>query len=147
MPTNLYGPNDNYNLKNSHFFSALISKIYDAKINNKKFIKIWGNGLAKRELLYVDDLSEACEFFLKKRTQHTLINIGSGHENTITQYAMFIRKKLNVKLKFIYDNKKPNGTPRKKLNLNLSKSYGWKSKTSLSKGFDITLKDFIKYKN
>ena len=146
MPTNLYGPNDNYNLKNSHFFPALISKIYNAKTNNKKFIKIWGNGLAKRELLYVDDLSEACEFFLKKRTQHTLINIGSGHENTITQYAKFIRKKLNVKLKFIYDNKKPNGTPRKKLNLNLSKSYGWKSKTSLSEGFDITFKDFIKYK-
>ena len=63
MPTNLYGPNDNYNLKSSHFFPALISKIYDAKINNKKTVKIWGNGLAKRELMYVDDLSEACEFF------------------------------------------------------------------------------------
>ena len=147
MPTNLYGPNDNYNLKNSHFFPALISKIYNAKTNNKKFIKIWGNGLAKRELLYVDDLSEACEFFLKKRTRHTLINIGSGHEKTITEYAKFIRKKLNVKLKFIYDNKKPNGTPRKKLNLNLSKNYGWKAKTSLSEGFDITYKNFIKYKN
>ena len=144
MPTNLYGPNDNYNLENSHFFPALISKIYDAKINNKKIIKIWGNGLAKRELMYVNDLSEACEFFLKKRTRHTLINIGSGDEKTITAYAKFICKKLGIKLKFDYDRTKPTGTPRKKLNLQLSKSYGWKAKTSLSKGFDITFKDYLK---
>ena len=143
MPTNLYGPNDNYNLKNSHFFPALISKIYNAKINNKKTVKIWGNGLAKRELMYVDDLSEACEFFLKKRTRHSLINIGSGDEKNIISYAKFISKKLNVKLKFIYDSKKPTGTPRKKLNLQLSKSYGWKAKTNLSEGFDITFKDFL----
>lgn len=144
MPTNLYGPNDNYDLENSHFFPALISKIYDAKINNKKILKIWGNGLAKRELMYVNDLSEACEFFLKKRTRHTLINIGSGDEKTITAYAKFICKKLGIKLKFDYDQTKPTGTPRKKLNLQLSKSYGWKAKTSLSKGFDITFKDFLK---
>ena len=137
------GPNDNYNLKNSHFFPALISKIYNAKINNKKTVKIWGNGLAKRELMYVDDLSEACEFFLKKRTRHSLINIGSGDEKTIISYAKFISKKLNVKLKFIYDSTKPMGTPRKKLNLQLSKSYGWKAKTNLSEGFDITFKDFL----
>ena len=143
MPTNLYGPNDNYDLKNSHFFPALISKIYDAKINNKKTINIWGNGLAKRELMYVNDLSEACEFFLKKRTWHTLINIGSGDERTIRTYAKFICKKLGIKLKFNYDHTKPIGTPRKKLDLELSKSYGWKSKTSLSKGFDFTFKDFL----
>lgn len=143
MPTNLYGPNDNYDLKNSHFFPALISKIYDAKINNKKTICIWGNGLAKRELMHVDDLSEACEFFLKKKTRHTLINIGSGDERTITAYAKFICKKLGIKLKFNYDLTKPTGTPRKKLNLQLSKSYGWKSKTDLSKGFDFTFKDFL----
>jgi GDP-L-fucose synthase len=143
MPTNLYGPNDNYDLKNSHFFPALMSKIYDAKINNKKNITIWGNGLAKRELMYVADLSEACEFFLKKKTRHTLINIGSGDERTITAYAKFICKKLGIKLKFNYDLTKPTGTPRKKLNLQLSKSYGWKSKTDLSKGFDFTFKDFL----
>jgi len=143
MPTNLYGPNDNYDLKSSHFFPALISKIYDAKINNKKTIKIWGNGLVKRELMHVDDLSKACEYFLKIKTKHSLINIGSGHEDTIVSYAKFISKKLNIKLNFIYDYKKPTGTPRKKLNLNLSKSYGWKSTISLSKGFDITFKDFL----
>ena len=148
MPSNLYGPNDNYDLKSSHFFPALISKIYDAKINNKKNIKIWGNGLVKRELMHVDDLSRACEHFLKKRTKHSLINIGSGNENSIISYAKFICKKLSVKLKFIYDNKKPIGTPRKRLNINLSKSYGWKSTINLSKGFDITFKDFLtKYKS
>ena len=97
--------------------------------------------------MHVDDLSRACEHFLKKRTKHSLINIGSGHEQTITSYARFICKKLNVKLKFIYDHKKPIGTPRKKLNLSISKSYGWESIINLSKGFDITFKDFLtKYK-
>ena len=86
---------------------------------NKIKVKIWGNGLAKRELMYVNDLSEACEFFLKKRTRHTLINIGSGDEKTITAYAKFICKKLGIKLKFDYDRTKPTGTPRKKLNLQL----------------------------
>ena len=143
MPTNLYGPNDNYNLKNSHFFPALISKIHNAKLNKKKTIYIWGNGKPKRELMYVDDLANACEYFLKKKTKHTLINIGSGHENTIEGFAKFIMKKLDVKLKIIYDKKKPNGTPRKKLNINLSKVYGWKPTTSLSKGFNITYKDYI----
>jgi len=143
MPTNLYGPNDNYDLKSSHFFPALISKIYDAKINNKKTIKIWGNGLVKRELMHVDDLSKACEYFLKIKTKHSLINIGSGHEDTITSYAKFISKKLNVRLKFIYDRNKPIGTPRKKVDLNLSKKYGWKPTISLTKGFDITFKDFL----
>ena len=147
MPTNLYGPNDNYNLKNSHFFLALLSKIYNAKKNKKKFLKIWGNGKAKRELMFVDDLSSACEFFLKKKTNHYLINIGSGYENTIKGYAKFIMKKLNVNLKIVYDKKKPNGTPRKKLDINLAKNYGWKSKISFSQGFDFVFNDFKKNKN
>ncbi len=144
MPTNLYGPNDNYDLKSSHFFPALILKTYTAKLKNKKSLKIWGSGRAKRELMHVDDLSSACEYFLKKKTQHTLINIGSGHEDTVTGYAKFIGEKLGVNLRFVYDNKKPTGTPRKKLNINLSKSYGWKSKISLSKGFNDTFNDFLK---
>jgi len=144
MPTNMYGPNDNYDLLSSHFFAALISKIYHAKINNKKIVKIWGNGKAKRELMYVDDLANACEFFLKKKTKHTLINIGSGHEDTITGFSNFIMKKIGVKLRIQYDKKKPNGTPRKVLNTKLAETYGWKSKTSLSNGFNYTFSDFIK---
>ena len=147
MPTNLYGPNDNYNLNNSHFFPALISKIHNAKINNKKIVKIWGDGTPKREIMYVDDLASACEFFLKKNTKHTLINIGSGQEDTILGFTKFIMKKLGLKLKIKFDKSKPNGTPRKRLNTKLSKSYGWKSKISLSKGFEYTYKDFIKKNN
>ena len=143
MPANLYGPKDNYDLHNSHFYPALISKIHQAKIKKKKFINIWGNGKALRELLYVDDLANACEFFLKKKTKHSLINIGSNNEKTILNYAKFIMKKLNVNLKIKFEYKKPNGTPRKKLNTNLAKEYGWKSKVNLEKGFDYTYKDFL----
>ena len=143
MPTNMYGPNDNYDNSNSHFFPALIKKIYMAKKNNKKEIILWGNGKAKRELMYVDDIAEACEFFLKKRTNSSLINIGSGKEKTIKNYATFIMKKLGFKIKIRYDKKKPNGTPRKKVNCSLAKSYGWISKFDLEKGFEITFKDFL----
>ena len=144
MPTNLYGPNDNYDLNTSHFFPALIKKIYYAKKNKKNFINIWGNGKSKRELMYVDDLADACEFFLKKKTKHFLINIGCNDERTILEFTNFIMQKLNINLKIKYDKSKPNGTPRKKLNIDLSKSYGWKAKIGLDKGFDLTYKNFQK---
>ena len=144
MPTNLYGPNDNYNSKSSHFFPALIAKIHFAKKNKYKIIKIWGDGTPKRELMYVDDLANACEFFLKKRTKHDLINIGSGEEKTILEYCKYVIKKLNVNLKIKLDKKKPKGTPRKKLDLSLAKKYGWKSKFNLNKGFDLTYEDYLK---
>ena len=144
MPTNLYGPNDNYDDSNSHFFPALIKKIYLAKKNNKKEIIIWGSGKAKRELLYVDDIAEACEFFLNKKTKHTLINIGSGEEKSINNYAKFIMKKLDVKLRIKHDKTKPNGTPRKKLDYRLAKKYGWNPRFNLDKGFRITFKDFLR---
>jgi len=146
MPTNLYGPNDNYNIKTSHFYPALIKKAYEAKKNKRKFIEIWGNGKAKRELMFVDDLADACEFFLKIKTKHSLINIGSGEEKTIKSYLDFVMKKLKIKLQIKYDRSKPNGTPRKKLNINLAKKYGWKSKISLDKGFEMTFNDFLKTK-
>ena len=146
MPTNLYGPNDNYNLKTSHFYPALISKIYKAEKDKKKNLIIWGNGKPKRELMYVDDLADACEFFLKKKTKHTLINIGSGVEKSIKEYAYFIMKKLNIKLNIKFDKSKPNGTNRKILNTQLAKSYGWYSKINLNKGFDLTFEDFKKNK-
>ncbi len=144
MPTNLYGPNDNYNLKTSHFFPALIAKIHLAFTKKNKIIKIWGDGTPKRELMYVDDLADACEFFLKKKTKHSLINIGSGQEKSILEYCKFIIKKLNINLKVKFDKKKPNGTLRKKLDLSLAKKYGWKSKYNLNKGFELTYKDYLK---
>ncbi len=145
MPTNLFGPNDNYDLNNSHFFPALIKKIHESKINKRDYITIWGNGRSKRELMYVDDLADACEFFLRKKTKHTLINIGSGYENSIKDFSKFIMKKLNVNFKIRFDKKKPNGTPRKILDTKLARNYGWKSKTSLDKGFELTYKDFLNF--
>ena len=144
MPTNLYGPNDNYDQLNSHFFPAIIKKIYLAKKNKKNFVHLWGNGKPKRELMYVDDLAYACEFFLKKNIKAKLINIGSGEERTITQFYNFVMKKLKCNLKIKFDKKKLNGTPRKVLNCNLARSYGWKHKFSLEEGFELTYKDFLK---
>ena len=143
MPTNLYGPRDNYDELNSHFFPALIKKIHIAKKKDRRVIKLWGNGKAKRELMDVDDLASACEFFLNKKTKHTLINIGSGIEKSVENFAKFIMKKLNIKLKIIYDKSKPNGTPRKTLDINIAKSYQWRSNINLSEGFKLTYKDFL----
>ena len=145
MPANMFGANDNYNLKSSHFFPALIKKIHLAKINRKKKLTIWGNGKAKRELLFVDDFADACIFFMKKKTKESFINIGSGIEKNITGYAKFIMKKLKVKLKINYDISKPNGMKRKILDLSISRKYGWVSKTSLDKSFDLVYQDFVKY--
>ena len=143
MPTNTYGPNDNYDLETSHFFPALISKILNAKNNNKKSIQIWGNGKAKRELMYVDDVADACIFFMRKKTKHSLINIGSGIEKSIEQYARFIIKKLGLKINIKFDKSKPNGTPRKILNSQIANSYGWRANTTLDEGFDKVYQSYL----
>ena len=143
MPCNLYGPNDNYNLQNSHFLPALISKIHYAKKNKRKFITIWGNGKPKRELMYVDDLADACIYFLNKKTKETLINIGTGKEMSIVNYAKFIISSLNANLKIKFDKTKPNGTPRKIVDNTIAKKYGWKPKIEFKKGLKMTYKDFL----
>ena len=140
MPTNTYGPNDNYDLLTSHFYPALIIKILNAKKYKKKSITLWGNGKAKRELIYVDDLADACIYFLNKKTKESLINIGSGVEKTIAQYARFLIDKFKINLSVEYDSSKPNGTPRKILNTTTAKKYGWKSKISLDEGLEKVLK-------
>ena len=108
MPCNLYGPNDNYDLKLSHFFPALVVKALKAKKTKKKLI-LWGSGKPKRELMYVDDLAEACVYFLNKKTKVSLINIGTGIEKSILEYAKFILKKINYKCKIILDRSRPDG--------------------------------------
>ena len=148
MPSNLYGPNDNYNLERSHFLPALIAKIYKAHIQKKKVVTIWGTGSPKRELLFVDDLADACIFFLNKKTKETLINIGSGKEMKIIDYAKYIIKQLNADLKIKLDLSKPDGTPRKIIDSSLAKKYGWRPKTQFKDGFKITYLDFLrKFKN
>jgi GDP-L-fucose synthase len=143
MPCNLYGPNDNYNPENSHFLPALISKIYSAKIKKKKYFELWGTGKPKRELMYVDDLADACIFFLNKKTKETLINVGSGIEMKIIDYAKLIVKILKTDLQIKFDTSKPDGTPRKIVDTNIAKKYGWKSKISFERGLKLTYQDFL----
>ena len=146
MPANMFGSNDNYDLKSSHFFPALIKKIHLAKINNKKTVILWGNGKPKRELLYVEDFADACIFFMKKKTKENFINIGSGLEKSIEEFAKFIMKKLNVKLKIRFDLNKPNGMQRKKLDLTIANKYGWKAKTKLDEAFKKVYLDYLNSK-
>ena len=142
MPSNMYGPNDNYDLNNSHFFPALIRKIHEAKMNNKKSVKVWGSGKVLRELLYVEDFADAVVFFTNKKIKEDFINIGSGKDFSIDWYTKFIMREMNVKLKVIYDKSKPDGVSRKLLDISLAKKYGWVNKTSLKKGFLKTFEDF-----
>lgn len=144
MPCNLYGLNDNYDPQNSHFLPALISKIYQAKKLKKKYVTLWGNGTAKRELMNVDDLSNACLFFLNKKTKETLINIGSNEEYNIKQYANKIMKFMKYKVDLKYDKSMPNGTPRKILDTSCAKQYGWYPKISFENGFQDAYLNFLK---
>jgi GDP-L-fucose synthase len=144
MPCNSYGINDNYDLNTSHFFPALIKKIVDAIRFRQDTINIWGNGKPLRELIFSDDIADACIFFLKKKTSENLINIGTGTDESITEYANLIMKHLGVKIKISYLKNKPNGTMRKVLDVSLAKKYGWKYKTSLKKGLSIAVSDYLK---
>ena len=144
MPSNTYGPNDNYNLQNSHFFPALIRKIHDSKIKKVNKIILWGTGKPKRELIYVDDVADACIFFLNKKTKESLINIGTGKDIKIEQYAKSIMKFLNIKINIHFDKTKPDGTTRKLLDTTIAKKYGWRPKISLKDGFFLTYADYLK---
>ena len=144
MPCNSYGPNDNYDNKNSHFIAALIKKIYLAKKYKKKQIEIWGTGKPKREIIFVDDIADACIYFMNKKTKKTLINIGTGKDLSIESYAKYLIKFFNLNLKIKKNLNMPDGIKRKLLNVNLANSLGWKAKTSLKDGLTITLKDLNK---
>ena len=144
MPTNTFGPNDNYDLNTSHFLPALIRKIYEAKINKKNYINIWGNGKTKRELIYVDDLADASIYFLFKKTKKNLLNIGTQKDYKIEHYAKQIMKILKVKLKIKYIKKNLKGTPRKLLDCSIANELGWKPKVNIDKGLNLAMKDFIK---
>jgi len=142
MPCNTYGPNDNFDLMTSHFYPALIIKMLNAKRRNKKTIEIWGNGKSKRELLYVDDLADACVYFMNKNSPN-LINIGTGVDKTILQYSKFLQTQLNYYPSIKFDLSKPNGTIRKVLDVSLAKQLGWIAKTSLKDGTIKTIKSLI----
>lgn len=144
MPSNAYGENDNYNLKSSHFYPAIIRRLYEARKYNKKKIMLFGTGTPKRELIYVDDLANACLFFLTKKTNETLINIGTGKDNSISYYANFLKKIIYPNCKVIFNSKYPNGTPRKLLDTKLAQKLGWTSQISLEEGTKKTIAHFYK---
>ena len=115
-----------------------------ARLKKKKYLKVWGSGKPLRELIFVDDIADACVFFMNKKTKCSLINIGSGKDMSIKEYAKFLIKKLDLKVKIKFDKSKPDGVPKKLLDISLAKKFGWKSKISLEKGFEITYKSFLK---
>ena len=145
MPTNTFGPNDNYDHLNSHFFPSLIRKIHLSKINNKNQIILWGDGTPKREVIYVDDIADACIHFMKKKIKETLINVGTGKDYSIKEYANIISSRINpkIRLKIKFDKTKPNGTPKKVLDVSLARKYGWRAKTNLEEAIDKTYLDYL----
>ena len=148
MPTNTFGPNDSYNELNSHFLPALIKKVHNLKNNKRSTLTLWGNGKAKREAIYVDDIADACIYFMNKQLKETFINIGTGKDYSILDYAKLILKLVvpDKKIKIKYDLSKPNGTPKKVLDVSLAKSYGWSYKNTLKEALYKTYKDFSKLK-
>jgi len=144
MPTNTYGPNDNYDEFSSHFIPALIRKVHEIKTKNKKILNLWGSGKVMREIIYVDDLADACIHFMKIKTKKSLINIGTGIDLTITDYAKKILKILEAKAKIKYDKSKPDGTPKKLLDISIAKKFGWKPKIKLEDGILRAYKSFLK---
>tara|TARA_B110001450_G_C17643760_1_gene490314 strand:+ start:1121 stop:2059 length:939 start_codon:yes stop_codon:yes gene_type:complete len=148
MPTNTFGPNDNYDQLNSHFFPSLIRKIHEIKIKNKKELIIWGDGTPKREVIYVDDIADASVHFMKKKFKETVVNIGTGKDYCIKDYAKIIIDIIipDKKIKIKYDKSKPNGTPRKVMDVSLAKKYGWKSKIDLKEAIRLTYKDYLSKK-
>ena len=146
MPTNTFGPNDNYNLKTSHFIPALIRKAHELKKNKNKTLYLWGSGKVRREAIYVDDIADACIYFMNKKTKKSLINIGFGKDYTIIEFAKKILNIVGVKARIKLDRTKPDGTPRKLLDITEAKKYGWQSKTTLEDGLLKAYKSFINSK-
>ncbi len=146
MPTNTFGPNDNYHPLNSHFVPSLIRKIHEAKIKKKNHIILWGNGKAKRELIYVDELAKACIYFMKKKTKHSIINIGTGKDHSIKKFAELFLSIIapNKKITIKYDYSKPNGTPRKILDISLASKYGWIANHNLRAQILQTYQSYLK---
>ncbi|HEX4568802.1 MAG TPA: GDP-L-fucose synthase [Dongiaceae bacterium] len=134
MPTNLYGPGDNFDLASSHVVPALIRKIEEARLSGSPQVEIWGSGTPRREFLYVDDLADACVFLLKRYSGHDHINVGTGTDLTIRELAETIARVVGYRGGFTYDSSKPDGTPRKLLDISRLSALGWRASTSLEAG-------------
>lgn len=143
MPTNLYGPNDNYDLNNSHVLPALIRKAHEAKERGDRQLTVWGSGRPMREFLYVDDLADACVFLMEKGVGSGLFNIGAGRDVTIRELAELIMSVVGFEGEIVFDASKPDGTPRKLLNVDRMRAMGWEAKTPLREGIGRAYADFV----
>jgi GDP-L-fucose synthase len=138
MPTNLYGPNDNFHPENSHVPAALLRRFYEAKVQNKKSVLVWGTGKPRREFMHVDDLARAVWYLLRRVPGGELINIGTGEDISIEEFAIMVAAIVGFKGHIEFDSSKPDGTPRKLLDVSRAHSYGWKSSIPLKEGLERT---------
>jgi GDP-L-fucose synthase len=144
MPTNLYGPNDNYDLNNSHVLPALLRKFHEAKVNGKDQVVVWGTGSPLREFLHVDDLAEACYFLMEAYNEPNLINVGTGEEISIKDLALLIKDIVGFEGQLTFDTSKPDGTPRKLMDVSKLHNLGWQHTISLEDGIRQVYQDFQK---
>lgn len=144
MPTNLYGPRDNYHPLNSHVMAALIYKMHDAKINHKSQVVIWGSGKPMREFLYSEDLADACIFLMNHYSENETVNIGTGKEISILDLAIMVKESIGYQGEIILDKSKPDGTFRKLMDVSKLANLGWKYKTNIKEGIQLSYKDYLK---
>ena len=142
MPTNLYGPNDNYDLQNAHVLPSLVRKFHEAKLNNAPEVNIWGSGTPKREFLHADDLADACVYLMNNYSDAGLINIGTGEDISISDLAGLIQKVVGYEGSIVYDSTKPDGTPRKLMDVSKLTGLGWTFSISLEKGLELVYKEY-----
>jgi GDP-L-fucose synthase len=143
MPTNLYGPGDNYHPENSHVVAALIRRFHEAKIKYAPTVVVWGTGAPRREFLYVDDLADACVFLLKNYSDGQFINIGTGEDISIAEFAITVAEVVGFRGQIVYDDSKPDGTPRKLLDVSRVSAMGWKPKVQLREGLSKAYAHFL----
>ena len=143
MPTNLYGPNDNYDLNNSHVLPAMIRKFHEAKVNGKPQVELWGTGSPLREFLHADDLASACYFLMQNYSDAGFLNVGVGHDISIKSLAELIKKIVGFEGTIQWNTEKPDGTPRKLMNVNKLHALGWKHEIELEEGIRSTYQDFL----
>lgn len=144
MPTNLYGPGDNYDLESSHVLAALLRRFYEAREEDKPSVTLWGTGTPRREFLYVDDLAEACLYLLENYDRGEIVNIGCGEDITIAELAQKIGSLVGFKGEIIWDHSRPDGTPRKLLDVSTIKSLGWSPRVALDDGLKLAYTDWLK---
>ena len=147
MPTNLYGTGDNFNLENSHVLPALIRKFHDAKTNSSENVEVWGTGAAKREFLHVDDMANASVFLMNNYDDAEIINVGVGSDVTIKELAEIVKKTVGFSGGLVFDKSKPDGTPRKLLNVDKLQKLGWKPEIELEEGIISTYQWFLEHKD